>query len=400
MSAGGAAIGADPVLALNSGSSSLKFALYAGGAADETCLAEGAAEGLGLDAGRFWIRRPGSEPDVETRTFAGPDDAIRAVFEALDAFRHPRPAAVGHRFVTGGPGLVDPVRVDADVRRRLEAAVPYAPLHLPSALKALDAVGRHFPDLPQVVCFDTAFHAALPERAARLPVPRALFDQGIRKYGFHGLSYESIVVQLGSDLPDRLVIAHLGSGASLAAVRRGRSVDTTMGLTPAGGVVMATRPGDVDPGLLVFLQATAGYDAARLEHLVNHESGLLGISGLTGDMAALLAEAAQHAEAGQAVDLFVYSVQKAVAAMAAALSGLDALVFTGGIGEHAAPVRSAICAPLGFLGIELDAAANAGSASLISARTSRVTVRVLPAQEERMIARHTRSVLVSKPPTA
>lgn len=382
-----------PILAFNSGSSSLKFALYRVTAESETCLVDGAAEGLGLPEGRFWVRTADGEKHMVDRPVAHEEEAVQDVFQALVTLSHPQPLAVGHRFVTGGPTLTQPQRVDAAVREALARAIPFALLHVPAALKTLDAVTHHFPELPQVVCFDTMFHATMPEIAARLPLPRALYDRGVRRYGFHGLSYESIVDRLGAAIPERVVIAHLGSGASVVAVRHGKSMDTTMGLTPSGGVLMATRPGDLDPGVLLFLIEQAGYDGSQLEHLVNHESGLLGISARTGDMATLLSEAERHPAAEQAVNMFSASVTKAIGAMAAVLGGLDLLVFTGGIGEHAPSVRAAICAPLAFLGVHLDAKANARQEAVISRRRSRLIVRVLPAEEDRLIARHTRIVL-------
>jgi acetate kinase len=233
----------------------------------------------------------------------------------------------------------------------------------------------------------------MPAVAQRLPLPRALWDAGIRRYGFHGLSYEYVVQAVGAAALGRAVIAHLGNGASLAAVRDGRSVDTTMGFTPAGGCMMGTRPGDLDPGVLVHLLAQRGYDAAALERLVERESGLRGVSGLTADMQTLLTRRADEPAAGEAVELFCYSVRKHVGALAAVLGGLDTLVFTGGIGEHAAPVREEICRGLEHLGIRLDARRNAAHAAVVSAAESRCTVRVVPTDEDLMIARHTRAAL-------
>jgi acetate kinase len=252
---------------------------------------------------------------------------------------------------------------------------------------------EQFPQRPQVVCLDTAFHAGLPDVARTLPLPAELRADGIERYGFHGLSCESIVRQLGGDLPERLVIAHLGNGASITAVRGGRSIDTSMGLTPTGGVIMGTRSGDLDPGVLVYLARRKNLGATQIEEVVNHRCGLAGLSGISGDMRRLHEAARSNADARLAIGMFCYSVRKQVAAMIAALGGLDLLVFTGGIGEHDARVRTAICDGLAWHGIVLDAARNGASANLISAPASHCPVRVLPAQEDAQIARHTRELI-------
>jgi acetate kinase len=238
---------------------------------------------------------------------------------------------------------------------------------------------EHFPQLPHVACFDTAFHADLPDVARTLPIPRELRSDGIQRYGFHGLSCESIVRQLGADLPERLVIAHLGNGASVTAVKRGQSIDTSMGLTPSGGVIMGTRCGDIDPGVLVYLVREKKFDATQLEALVDHRSGLLGISGSDSDMRALHKAAPSNADADLAIRMFCYSVRKQIAAMIASLDGIDLLVFTGGIGEHDANVRTAICGGLSWLGINLNAAQS----------KRKINIRTLSSQEDAQIARHT-----------
>ncbi len=377
------------VLALNGGSSSLKLALFRCSPGGEARIAEGAAEQIGEGAGRVWL---GAEARgiVVDRAQPSPDHeaAIRAAFAALEEAGLPEPDAVGHRLVHGGPDHHAPARVDAALLASLRAAIPFAPLHLPAEIAAIAAVSERFPDLPQVVCFDTAFHNDLPEVARRFPLPRALSERGIRRYGFHGLSYEHVVDAVGAAALGRAVIAHLGSGASLAAVVDGAPHDTTMGLTPTGGVMMGTRSGDLDPGLLLHLLA-AGADATSLERLLNHESGLLGVSGRTSDVKSLLARRASDPDASLAIDMFVYQVRKAVGAFAAAMGGVDTLVFTGGIGEHAAEVRAEICMPLGHLGVHLDDARNRASAPIVSVEGSPCTVRVVPTDEERMIARHT-----------
>jgi acetate kinase len=275
------------------------------------------------------------------------------------------------------------------VLRQLEAATVFAPLHNPPALSVIRFAQHHFPQLPQVACFDTAFHAGMPDVARTLPIPEALRSDGIHRYGFHGLSCESILRQLGDDLPNRLIILHLGNGASLTAVKGGQSIDTSMGLTPTGGVIMGTRCGDLDPGVLVYLVREKNFDAVRLEALVDHQSGLLGISGIDSDMRRLHVASPSIAEARLAIQMFCYSIRKQAAAMIAALDGVDMLVFTGGIGEHDAEVRAAICGGLSWLGISLDPARNQSLQDPISDQTSRCSVRVLPSEEDAQIAIHT-----------
>jgi acetate kinase len=286
----------------------------------------------------------------------------------------PAPAAVGHRVVHGGPGLRSHCVIDADVLRRLTEAVPFAPLHIPPALEVIRLAQANFPGRPQIACFDTAFHVGLPEVVRTLPIPRTLQAEGIERYGFHGLSCESILHQL-KEVPRRLVIAHLGNGASVTAVRDGKSVDTSMGLTPSGGVIMGTRSGDLDPGVLIYLLRQKKLDADALEKLVDHESGLLGISGLDSDMRRLHQAAVSNDGARLAVAMFSYSVRKQIAAMIAVLEGADLLVFTGGIGENDAVTRAMICGGLAWAGLDLDAA--------------QPKVLVLPSQEDEQIARHT-----------
>jgi acetate kinase len=259
-------------------------------------------------------------------------------------------------------------------------------------------VADRFPDLPQVACFDTAFHRSMPALAQRLPLPRALGGEALRRYGFHGLSYEYVIGVLGADGRGRTIIAHLGNGASLVAIRDGRPMDTTMGLTPIGGIVMGTRTGDLDPGVLLFLMREEGYDARRLERLVAMESGLLGISAVSSDMKTLLERRATDPRAADAVASFCYSVRKQIGAFAAVLGGVDLLVFTGGIGERAAPVRGEICQGLEHLGIRLDPRKNADNAMSISAPDSACGVRVIPTNEDLMIARHTWATLYSSSP--
>lgn len=376
-----------PMLAINAGSSSIKFAMYAVTAGSEQPLVRGAVERVGVDGGRWWLAAPGQPRHEAPADVADATAAVGLALHLLDSFRHPEPVAVGHRFVTGGPTLRGPLLATPAVREQLADAIPYAPLHVPAALEALDAVTRHFPHVPNIVSLDTTFHTTMPPVAQRLPLPRALFDHGVRRYGFHGLSVESIVDQLVPHVPRRLIVAHLGSGASVTALQDGVSVDTTMGFTPTGGIVMATRPGDLDPGILAYLLTHGDYDVRQLARMLNEDAGLRGISGQTGDMLQLLANP-NDGPAQEAVAAFVYAAHKAIGALATVLAGLDTLVFTGGIGEHAAAVRAAICAPLSFLGVSLDPAANQAHRAVISASDSRVVVQVLPAEEERMLVRH------------
>jgi acetate kinase len=248
----------------------------------------------------------------------------------LEQLHFPQPAAIGHRLVHGGPEHAAPERVTPQLVTALRRLVAFAPLHLPSEIQGIEAVAAHFPGLPQVACFDTAFHRRLPELAQRFPLPRALWDEGLRRYGFHGLSYEYIVERLGTAARGRTIIAHLGNGASMAAVRDGQPVDTTMGFTPTGGFMMGTRSGDLDPGILLYLMNEKRYDARQLEHLVNHEAGLLAVSGTSSDMKTLLEKRAGDSNAAQAVELFCYHLRKHIGALTAVLGGLDTLVFSGG----------------------------------------------------------------------
>jgi len=305
----------------------------------------------------------------------------------------PVPVAVGHRIVHGGPRLRRHCLIDDEILRQLEAAIAFAPLHIPSALSVIRFAREHFPATSQAACFDTAFHANLAEVARVLPIPRELQLEGIQRYGFHGLSCESIVRQLADELPDRLIIAHLGNGASVTAVKAGKSIDTSMGLTPSGGVIMSTRCGDLDPGVLVYLMREKKLDAAMLEELIDHRSGVLGISAIGGDMRRLHKAASSNADARLAIQMFCYSVRKQVAAMIAALDGVDLVVFTGGIGENDEEVRAAICRGLSWIGVSLDEARNGSANNPVNDSASRCSVRVLPSQEDEQIALHTWALL-------
>jgi acetate kinase len=385
-------------LALNSGSSSLKFGLYRVSGSHTETLLSGAAEAIGEEQGRFQAQGAAEGTKVsETGAMPTQGAAIERIGRLLKESSMPPPAVIGHRIVHGGPRLRRHCLIDAPVLQQLEAATAFAPLHIPPALSVIRFAQEHFPDVPQAACFDTSFHVDLAEVARTLPLPKALRQEGIQRYGFHGLSCESIVRQLGDASPDglpaRLVIAHLGNGASISAVKAGQSIDTSMGLTPTGGVVMGTRSGDLDPGVLVYLMREKKYDAARIEQLVDHQSGLLGISGIASDMRKLHQAAASDADACLAIEMFCYSVRKQIAAMSAALGGIDLLVFTGGIGEHDTEVRSAICSGLSWLGIRLDEARNRDGSGTISGDASPCPVRVLPSQEDEQIAHHACALL-------
>jgi len=300
----------------------------------------------------------------------------------------PVPQCIGHRIVHGGPKLRYHCRIDTAVLAELATAVVFAPLHMPATLSVIRNSIKHFPELPQVACFDTSFHAHMPDIARVLPIPLALQAEGVERYGFHGLSCESIVHQLGGLLPRNLLIAHLGNGASITAVREGRSVDTSMGLTPTGGIIMGTRCGDLDPGVLVYLAREHELDAGQLEQLVDQHSGLLGVSGVSEDMRSLHQAAGASPAARLAIDMFCYSAAKQLAAMSVALGAVDTLVFTAGIGENDAMVRTRIAGHLGVLGVRIDEARNHDGRDPISETGSVCQVRVLPSKEEEQIARH------------
>jgi acetate kinase len=383
------------VLCLNGGSSSLKFAVYrmAGSVEERTFF--GAVEAIGEADAKSWLR--GSESSILAESsgpFPDHAAAVKAMFAALYQQGVQELAAAGHRIVHGGPKFSAPQRLDAKVKTALRELVPFAPLHLPSQLAMIDAVAEHYADLPQVACFDTAFHNRMPEVAQRLALPDELWKKGIKRYGFHGLSYEFVAGKLGQMLGRRAIIAHLGNGASMVALKDGSPVDTSMGLTPAGGFMMGTRTGDLDPGVLLYLLGQ-GYSAAGLEKLVNHQSGLLGVSGQSNEMKTLLEQRESNPAAALAVAMFCYQARKFIGAYAAALGGLDTLVFTGGIGERAAPVRAQTCHDLEYLGLALDEEANRRNAEIISLPGSRCVVRVVQTDEDLMIARHTTAVLLA-----
>ena len=385
---------AQNILCLNGGSSSLKYAVYRSSDGGEERVFSGAIEAIGAEGGRAWLRAGDKVLSDQSGSFPNHAEAVRTMFAALKAQGVTELAAAGHRIVHGGPKFTAPQRIDDRLKAALRELIPFAPLHLPSQVAMIEAVAAHYPDLPQVACFDTAFHSRMPEVAQRFALPGKLWEQGIKRYGFHGLSYVYVVSKLGSELRQRAVIAHLGNGASMVALRDGVSIDTSMGMTPTGGFMMGTRSGDLDPGVLLHLLG-AGYSAEKLEELLNHEAGLLGVSGQSSEMKVLMEKRKTEPAAALAVQMFCYQARKFVGAFAAALGGLDTLVFTGGIGERAAAVRTEICSGLQYLGVALDGAANNRNAEVISATGSRCVVRVVETDEDLMIARHTRSVALT-----
>lgn len=377
------------ILCINVGSSSCKFALYSVSSGAESVLAEGLADRIGSSGGKIRIRDAGGRSIAESdRDLARPQVAVDALFDEFERLKLPRLDAVGHRIVHGGTHHVAPEIVTPALIADLKRLIAFAPLHMPGGIEGIEAVAARHLKLPQVACFDTAFHRGMPERAERFPLPRELWDAGVRRYGFHGISYEYIMQALGADVPARLIIAHLGNGASMAAVENGRPLDTTMGFTPAGGFMMGTRPGDLDPGVILYLLERKGYDAAHLSELVNLKSGLLGVSGLSSDVKTLLDAQGSNADAAEAIEMFCYQIRKAIGALAAALGGLDLLVFTGGIGEHAAAVRAQACQGLAHLGLAIDPRRNRSNRDTISSAGSRCRVRVIPTNENLMVARH------------
>ena len=380
------------VLTINGGSSSIKFALFE---ADDSLrrILEGAIDRIGLPQATLRVKGL-DQADKFSRLVTAPDHT-RAVNVLMDWIEERSGcealSAVGHRVVHGGPKYSAPQRITAEIVAELRRLSPFDPEHLPEEILLTEAFHRRFPDLPQVACFDTAFHHDLPRVARLLAIPRRYEAQGVRRYGFHGLSYSFLMGELArlageEAAKGRVILAHLGNGASLAAVRDGKPVDTSMSFTPAAGVPMSTRSGDLDPGLFWYLARSENMSAKQFNEMVNFQSGLLGISETSSDMRDLLDHEAQDLRAAEAVALFCYQVKKWIGAFAAALTGLDTLVFAGGIGENAPTVRARICDGLGFLGIELEEKLNAADGGVISAAASRATVRVIRTDEEYIIA--------------
>jgi acetate kinase len=385
------------ILTINGGSSGIKFALFQSDRPESgESLARvllGTVDGIGSAKGAFAVKGS-NEADHFSRPAVLPDHqaAVGVLMDWIeDRIERDALTAVRHRIVHGGPKYWQPERITPEMIEELRRLSPFDPEHLPEEIQLAEAFHRRFPGVPQIACFDTAFHHDMPRVARLLPIPRRYDAKGVRRYGFHGLSYAFLTRELGrvagaTAMNGRVILAHLGSGASMTAVHDGRSVDTTMAFTPAAGLVMGTRSGDIDPGLVSFLARSEQMTASQFDHMVNHASGLLGVSETSSDMRDLLAREREDVRAAEAVALFCYQAKKWIGAYAAVLGGLDTLVFAGGIGENAPPVRARICNGLAFLGIELDGSRNARSAGVISTDASRATVRVIRTDEEVMIA--------------
>jgi len=390
------------IVSLNSGSSSIKFAFFTlNDAGMPEHSAGGKIEKIGI-APSLVARRADGTVLVERTWAQGAGlthaELLKELFDwAIDHLEGREVMAIGHRVVHGGMRFAAPRRVDASLLDELDALCPLAPLHQPHNLAAIRAIAALAPGLPQIACFDTAFHHDKPEVAARLALPRALHEQGIRRYGFHGLSYEYIAGQLQAIDEElaggRVIAAHLGNGASLCAMRGGKSIDTTMGFTALDGLMMGTRCGTLDPGVVLHLQTQLGMSADEVHDLLYRKSGLLGVSGLSSDMRTLTADLSSEAQ--DAVELFVWRAVREFGALTASLGGIDGVVFTAGIGENHADIRKRICERLGWLGLSIDDDANRANALCISGKDSRVKVLVIPTDEERMIADHTLAVLQS-----
>jgi acetate kinase len=386
------------ILTVNGGSSSIRFALFEARPALKRVLA-GKIERIGLPGAKFSVQGPGKHQF--SRAVRAPDHtvAVGLLMDWIEEQIHKGEiTAIGHRVVHGGPDHYKPERVTPELITKLRELTPFDPEHLPEEILLTEAFHHRFPKLPQIACFDTAFHHGLPRVAQILPVPRRFEAKGVRRYGFHGLSYAYLMEELArvagpAAARGRIVLAHLGNGASLAAVQRGKPVDTSMALTPAAGIPMSTRSGDLDPGLVWFLARTEQMTAKQFNTMINFESGLLGVSETSSDMRDLLGRERRDRRAREAVALFCYQVKKWIGAFAAALGGLDTIIFAGGIGENCPPGRARICAGLDFLGVELNAKRNRANAAVISTTSSRVAVRVIRTDEELMIARTVSRVL-------
>ena len=389
----------DAIVVINAGSSSIKFSLFTLAGTELALAVRGLFDGI-YTAPKFSAKDAAGN-EVAERTWGqgtklGHDGAIAHLIEFLHGYSEGhRLISVGHRVVHGGIDYSEPTLVSPQVITKLEKLVPLAPLHQPHNLSPIRIVLERMPKLPQVACFDTAFHHGQPELAQAFALPPSITERGVRRYGFHGLSYEYIAGALpaldANAAAGRVVVAHLGNGASMCAIKAGKSVASTMGFTAVEGLPMGTRCGSVDPGVMLYLMDELKMDARAIEKLIYQQSGLLGVSGISSDMRTLLASSEPRAKL--AVDLFGYRIGRELGSLAAALGGLDALVFTGGIGERAAVVRERVCRDAGWLGIELDAAANTKDASRISTAASRVPAWVVPTNEELMIARHTRRLI-------
>jgi len=387
-----------PVLVLNSGSSSIKFSVYEAGDGERRKLHEGAVDGIGTDLGKFWIKdATGIKLVDETPALPNRAVAFKLVADALHSGDFPAPVAIGHRMVCGGPTVQENQRITPELIDEMERYTAFAPLHTPIAIYIMRESLRLFPGVPNFVCLDSYFHRTMPEVARHMPIPEEYSAMGVRRYGAHGISYESIVMALEPNVPEKLIVAHLGNGASISAIRGGKCLDTSMGLTPTGGIISGTRTGDIDPGVLLFIlrkiceTATSASDAAdQLETVASKKSGLLGVSDLSNDMRDLRdAIKAGNAKARLAVDKFVWTIAKWIGSYVAELHGLDMLVFTGGIGENDIACRAEVCAGLGALGIFVDPERNnVRGEAVISSDDSPVTVKVIPPAEDLIIVNH------------
>jgi acetate kinase len=387
-----------PVLVLNSGSSSIKFSVYEAGDGERRKLHEGAVDGIGTDLGKFWIKDAGGSklvdqtPSLPTRAVA-----FKLVADALHSSDFPAPAAIGHRMVCGGPTVQENQLITPELIDEMERYTAFAPLHTPIAVYIMRESLRLFPGVPNFVCLDTYFHRTMPEVVTLMPIPAEYSAMGVRRYGYHGISYESIVYQLQPTVPEKLIVAHLGNGASISAIRKGECLSTSMGLTPTGGIISGTRTGDIDPGVLLFIlrkiaetAKSASEAADQLEAVASKKAGLLGVSNLSNDMRELRNAIQEgNTRARLAVDKFTWTIARWIGSFVAELNGLDMLVFTGGIGENDIASRAEICAGLGALGIVLDRERNnVRGKAVISAENSPVTVRVIPPTEDLIIVNH------------
>ena len=387
-----------PVLVLNSGSSSIKFAMYEAGDGQRTKIFEGAVDGIGTDNGKFWIKdAEGKKVVDQTPDLPNRSVAFSLVEQALHSGKFPAPKAIGHRTVCGGPEIRDNQLITPELIDEIESYAALAPLHTPIAVYIMREALKLFPGIPNFAVLDTYFHRTMSEVATRMPIPDEYVDMGVRRYGYHGISYESIIYQLQPNVPERLIVAHLGNGASISAIRNGQCLDTSMGLTPSGGIISASRTGDIDPGVVIFIlkkiaetTPNTAEAADKLETVVSKKSGLLGVSELSNDMRDLR-EAIKNgnAQARLAVDKFTSTIAKWIGSFYAELGGLDMLVFTGGIGENDIASRAEICKGLSALGIVIDPERNnVRGAATISADKSPVQVRVIPPAEDLMIVNH------------
>lgn len=381
-------------LALNAGSSSLKMGLFLVDEREEKPLLSAEIQRIGNPPANFFLKSADQIHMVQQILPEGTfEEAMQFLFSWLDKHSQEFPLALFvHRIVQGGPALRQPAWVDTHLLQTLSAYVPYDPEHLPQQIEALRLCQKKYPAIPQIACFDTGFYRSMPSLAQRYPLPRNYQGEGLIRYGFHGLSYESILQTMerkfSNEASQRLIAAHLGNGASMSAIHRGKPIDTSMGFSPAGGLMMGTRCGDLDPGVFLFLLEEKGFSAEELRSLFHAKSGLLAISEQTSEMKDLIEESKKNRKAAEAIDLYCYLAKKQLGALLAALGGVDTLVFTGGIGEKAPLVRSKICEGLGFLDIEIDEQKNALNEEEISSTGSSVKVRVIPTNEQRIMVRH------------